>query len=107
MDILSNSDVIASTVDYIYCSDMMKNFLKINKFNYIIADYYLGESETGLDFITEVQQFDKERRHKSNIILMSARFEPHIIKEAISMEINNLLVKPFTLEKLRSLISED
>ena len=78
--------------------------LKNQNFDYIIADYYLSETETGLDFINEVLKYDKDRRHKSNIILMSARFEPHIIKEAIGMEINNILVKPFTLEKLRSFI---
>lgn len=37
-EILYNSDVIASTIDFIFCSDMMKNYMRNNRFDYIIAD---------------------------------------------------------------------
>jgi len=74
--------------------------LKNQKFDIIFTDYKLGGTETGLDFIKEIRQTDKENYRKTNVFLISGQLNKIIIDQAKQYKVKDILVKPFSVGKL-------
>ncbi len=75
-------------------------------FDIIISDYDLSAPENGIDFIKEVREMDKKKRHNTRILLVSGSVDKDIVTQARHLKIKDIIVKPFTLDKFRNLFNQ-
>ncbi len=71
--------------------------IKNQKFDYIISDYKLQGTESGIDFIKEVRTTDKQNYHNTKVLLISAFLDKEIIAQAMKYKVKDIIVKPFSL----------
>jgi len=105
-DLLETMDEIKSVVTSVSFSDAL-NKLNNQSFDHIISDYNLSGQENGIDFIKEVRSIDKMNNHKTRIFLISASLDKQILSQALYLNVKDIIVKPFTLDKLRSVFTKE
>ncbi|MBD3584558.1 response regulator [Salinimonas sp. HHU 13199] len=77
----------------------LQSALRVQHFEIIIFDYYLGETKTGVEWLTTLRQARFIRPGTGIIFITSDRL-PQTIGEIIDCEPDLLLIKPYNLQTL-------
>jgi len=80
--------------------------LRNQRFDYIISDYNLQGSETGIDFIKEVRTQDQQNCCKTHVLLVSAFLNKEIVTQAAHYKVQDIIVKPFSLKQIQNIFGE-
>ncbi len=77
--------------------------LKASKINFVITDWNMPEMD-GLTFVTNLRQVDEFRNLP--VLMVTAKSVKEDIVEAMTAGVNNYIVKPFTLDTLKTKIAQ-